>query len=171
MNLPNRPNDRPEAADPLRGRRDRFVFQPVRSSRDGIVFHWLVHTTKGGKEKTAAAAHAYWMPFVFRDSGFYTEAELRGLAQQSIWELEEHIQYIRESFGLTLPVPPATTFADSEDFPAFEDISTALEDNDTDPTDAANGVRAIQPLKIKDITPISSNTVEDDFSSEFKDAL
>ncbi|MGF1500078.1 MAG: hypothetical protein ACFB8W_25095, partial [Elainellaceae cyanobacterium] len=166
-----RPNDPAESADPLRGRRVRFVFQPVRSSRDGIVFHWLVHTVKDGKEKVAAAAHAYWMPFVFRDSGFYTEAELRGLAQQSIWELEEHIQYIRESFGLTLPVPPAAALPNPEDFPGSEDISTALENNVTEPTDSSNGVRAIQQLKIKDVSSIPSNTVEDNFSSEFKDAL
>ncbi|MGJ3248136.1 MAG: hypothetical protein ACFE0I_18885 [Elainellaceae cyanobacterium] len=44
------------------------------------------------------------MPFVYRDSGSYSDEELREFAQQSIWQMEEQIQQLRKSFGLDLPI-------------------------------------------------------------------
>jgi hypothetical protein len=40
------------------------------------------------------------LPFAYRDNGNYAEAELKELAQQSIWRLEEQIQHLQEAFGL-----------------------------------------------------------------------
>lgn len=80
--------------------RVRFIFEPDRSSPNGITYAWLIHRTYKGKEKAATAARAFWLPFAYRDSGDYSETELKELAQQSIWRMEEQIQYLRESFGL-----------------------------------------------------------------------
>ncbi|NET34893.1 MAG: hypothetical protein F6K19_23195, partial [Cyanothece sp. SIO1E1] len=47
--------------------------------------------------------------FAYQDSGNYSETELRDLAQQSIWRMEEQIQHVREAFGLEAPVRKATS--------------------------------------------------------------
>jgi hypothetical protein len=80
--------------------RVRFIFEPDRHSPNGITFSWLIHSTYGGKEKAATATRAFWLPFAYRDNGNYAEAELKELAQQSIWRLEEQIQHLQEAFGL-----------------------------------------------------------------------
>jgi hypothetical protein len=80
--------------------RVRFIFEPDRHSPNGITFSWLIHSTYGGKEKAATATRAFWLPFAYRDSGNYAAAELKELAQQSIWRLEEQIQHLQEAFGL-----------------------------------------------------------------------
>ncbi|MEO1400383.1 MAG: hypothetical protein AAFV72_03910 [Cyanobacteria bacterium J06635_1] len=80
--------------------RVRFIFEPDRSTPNGITYAWLIHKTYKGKEKAATAARSFWLPFAYRDSGDHSETELKELAQQSIWRMEEQIQHLRESFGL-----------------------------------------------------------------------
>jgi hypothetical protein len=80
--------------------RVRFIFEPDRHSPNGITFAWLIHSTYGGKEKAATATRSFWLPFAYRDNGNYAEVELKELAQQSIWRLEEQIQHLQEAFGL-----------------------------------------------------------------------
>lgn len=99
-----------EFTKPANKERVRFIFEPDRHSPNGVTFTWLIHKTYNGKEKAAIATRAFWLPFAYRDSGNSSEAELRELAQQSIWKLEEQIQYLRESFGLEAtprPIAPA----------------------------------------------------------------
>jgi hypothetical protein len=110
-----------DSAKSVNKERVRFIFEPDRHSPNGITFSWLIHSTYGGKEKAATATRAFWLPFAYRDNGNYAEAELKELAQQSIWRLEEQIQHLQEAFGLytagrsalapTLPQPnlPAVT--------------------------------------------------------------
>ncbi|WP_245939751.1 hypothetical protein [Stenomitos frigidus] len=85
---------------PVNKERVRFIFEPDRHSPNGITFSWLIHKTYGGKEKAATATRAFWLPFAYQENGAYTEAELKDLAQQSIWRLEEQIQHLQEAFGL-----------------------------------------------------------------------
>jgi hypothetical protein len=90
----------PDSAKSANKERVRFVFEPDRHSPNGITFSWLIHSTYGGKEKAATATRAFWLPFAYRDNGNYAAAELKELAQQSIWRLEEQIQHLQEAFGL-----------------------------------------------------------------------
>jgi hypothetical protein len=83
----------------------RFIFEPDRTSPNGITYSWLIHDTYSGKEKAATATRAFWLPFAYRHSGEYSEAELRDLAQQSIWQMEAQIQHLREEFDLVLARP------------------------------------------------------------------
>ena len=87
--------------------RVRFIFEPDRTSPNGMTYSWLIHQTYNGKEKAATAVRAFWLPFAYQEADESTEAELKDLAQQSIWQMEAQIQHLRESFGL--PVTPATT--------------------------------------------------------------
>ena len=89
--------------------RVRFIFEPDRSSPNGVTFSWLLHKTYKGKEKAATATRAFWLPFAYRDSGNSSEAELRELAQQSIWKMEEQIQHLREAFGLETSARPVAS--------------------------------------------------------------
>jgi hypothetical protein len=99
-----------DSTKPANKERVRFIFEPDRHSPNGITFTWLIHKTYNGKEKAAIATRAFWLPFAYRDHGNSSEAELRELAQQSIWTLEEQIQYLRETFGLeAAPRPIAPT--------------------------------------------------------------
>jgi hypothetical protein len=82
--------------------RVRFIFEPDRTSPNGITYSWLIHDAYIGKEKAATATRAFWLPFAYRHSGDYSEADLRDLAQQSIWQMEAQIQHLREEFELGL---------------------------------------------------------------------
>jgi hypothetical protein len=90
----------PEATGSGNKARVRFVFEPDRSSPNGVTYAWLLHETYNGKEKASTAVRAFWLPFAYQDSGNHSEAELKELAQQSIWRMEEQIQHLRETFGL-----------------------------------------------------------------------
>ena len=93
--------------------RVRFIFEPDRASPNGITYTWLIHKAYDGKEKAATATRAFWLPFAYRDKGDASEAELRELAQQSIWRMEEQIQHLRETFGLENAVRPSTADSSS----------------------------------------------------------
>ncbi len=88
--------------------RVRFIFEPDRTSPNGITYSWLIHDTYNGKEKAATATRAFWLPFAYRHSGNHSEGELRDLAQQSIWQMEAQIQHLREEFDLGLARPNTT---------------------------------------------------------------
>jgi hypothetical protein len=105
----------------------RFIFEPDRTSPNGITYSWLIHDAYGGKEKAATATRAFWLPFAYRHSGNYSEAELRDLAQQSIWQMEAQIQHLREEFDLGLGRPSTTELVgatDAENLPT--ESGTAL---------------------------------------------
>jgi primosomal replication protein N len=99
----------------------RFIFEPDRTSPNGITYSWLIHDAYSGKEKAATATRAFWLPFPYRHSGNYSEAELRDLAQQSIWQMEAQIQHLHEEFDLGMARSRSTevvgTF-DAEKLPA-----------------------------------------------------
>lgn len=126
--------------------RVRFIFEPDRNSPNGITYSWLIHNAYDGKEKAAAATRSFWMPFAARDSGKFSEAELRELAQQCLWRMEEQMNYIRENFDLELPSrvvapvsnPPTvegSAVADSpsdpqaSEDPFYGDLDLSIEDN------------------------------------------
>ena len=105
--MPRRPRESTDAqpVNPGNKPRVRFIFEPDRTSPNGITYFWLIHDTYNGKGKAATATRAFWLPFAYRHSGNYSEAELRDLAQQSIWQMEAQIQHLREEFDLGLARP------------------------------------------------------------------
>ena len=106
--MPRRPSVSSSDGSSKNKPRVRFIFEPDRTSPNGITYFWLIHDTYNGKEKAATATRAFWLPFAYRHSGNYSEAELRDLAQQSIWQMEAQIQHLREEFELGLARPDTT---------------------------------------------------------------
>jgi hypothetical protein len=107
--------------------RVRFIFEPDRHSPNGVTFSWLVHNTHGGKQKAATATRAFWMPFAYQDNGHSSEAELKEMAQQCVWLLEEQIQHLREAFGLDTSTSFRPAIAAASPKHPLPDIGTALE--------------------------------------------
>ena len=106
--MPRRPSASSSDGSSKNKPRVRFIFEPDRTSPNGITYSWLIHDTYNGKDKAATATRAFWLPFAYRHSGNYSEAELRDLAQQSIWQMEAQIQHLREEFELGLARPETT---------------------------------------------------------------
>ncbi|MEO0374086.1 MAG: hypothetical protein AAF329_05545, partial [Cyanobacteria bacterium P01_A01_bin.17] len=115
-------------------------------------YAWLIHKTYKGKEKAATAARAFWLPFAYRDSGDHSETELKELAQQSIWRMEEQIQHLRESFGLEST--PAMVGAAAE---VTNDISVPVTQVDLPASDKPTLPRG-------DISVLAQDELIDDFS-------
>ncbi|MFG6094968.1 hypothetical protein SPB21_06945 [Leptothoe sp. ISB3NOV94-8A] len=115
--MPRKPsNDDPDK--PAKSR-VRFIFEPDRSSPNGVTYSWLIHRNYKGKEKAATAARAFWLPFAYKDTGKHSEAELKDLARQSIIRMEEQIQHLRETFG----IEPPSNESDQPDFPAISPMA------------------------------------------------
>ncbi|MGF1496531.1 MAG: hypothetical protein ACFB8W_06855 [Elainellaceae cyanobacterium] len=98
--MPRKPSESSEKTSSKHKQRVRFIFEPDRTSPNGITYSWLIHGTYNGKEKAATATRAFWLPFAYEATGEYAEDELKDLAQQSIWQMEAQIQHLREKFGL-----------------------------------------------------------------------
>ena len=102
--------------------RVRFIFEPESAPRP------MASPTPGSsttpttaKREAATATRAFWLPFAYRHSGDYSEAELRDPAQQSIWQMEAQIQHLREEFDLGLARPSTTELVGGNQFGAFTD--------------------------------------------------
>ena len=121
--MPRKPS---EEKSPKHKPRVRFIFEPDRTSPNGITYSWLIHGTYNGKEKAATATRAFWLPFAYEATGEYSEDDLKELAQQSIWQMEAQIQHLREKFGLGVgPTSLATEpLVSSASVVAAEDSST-----------------------------------------------
>ncbi|NEP20279.1 MAG: hypothetical protein F6J97_25935 [Leptolyngbya sp. SIO4C1] len=145
------PSSTSEATGSGHKARVRFVFEPDRSSPNGITYAWLIHETYKGKEKAATAVRAFWLPFAYRDSGEHSEAELKELAQQSIWRMEEQIQHLREAFGLEST--PAMIGAAE----VASDVSSPSADVDLPASDKPSLPRG-------DISVLAQDELLDDFS-------
>ena len=115
--MPRRPRESTDDQSVNSGNkpRVRFIFEPDRTSPNGITYSWLIHDAYSGKEKAATATRAFWLPFAYRQSGNYSEAELRDLAQQSIWQMEAQIQHLREEFDLGMDRSGSTELVGTSD--------------------------------------------------------
>jgi hypothetical protein len=136
--------------------RVRFIFEPDRTSPNGITYSWLIHGTYKGKEKAATATRAFWLPFAYEASGDYSETELRELAQQSIWQMEAQIQHLREKFGIGLGGSSLAT----ETLVTSESVSTVAAESTVQfpPTSAPNQTAQV-------------STQDADLLDEFADVL
>ncbi len=115
--MPRRPADKSQLS-PNSKERVRFTFEPDRNSPNGILLSWILHKAYDGKEKMMAAGRSFWLPFAYQASGKYSKAELRAVANESIWRLEEQIRFLRENFEIEAPsrtsTVPASQSADLE---------------------------------------------------------
>ena len=136
--------------------RVRFIFEPDRTSPNGITYSWLIHGTYKGKDKAATATRAFWLPFAYEASGDYSEAELRDLAQQSIWQMEAQIQHLREKFGIGIGGSSLAT----ETLVTSESVTTV----------AAEGTVQLSPTPAPNPT-VQASTQEADLLDEFADVL
>ncbi|WP_228052897.1 hypothetical protein [Nodosilinea sp. LEGE 07298] len=126
--MPRRPRESTDDQSVNSGNkpRVRFIFEPDRTSPNGITYSWLIHETYNGKEKAATATRAFWLPFAYRHSGNHSEGELRDLAQQSIWQMEAQIQHLREEFDLGMARSGSTELVgtpDTENLPAEASVA------------------------------------------------
>ena len=154
--MPRKPSESPENNSSKSKPRVRFIFEPDRTSPNGITYSWLIHGTYKGKDKAATAARAFWLPFAYEASGDYSEAELRDLAQQSIWQMEAQIQHLREKFGIGVGGSSLAT----ETLVTSESVSTV----------ASEGMVQLPPMPAPDqIAQVS--TQEADLLDEFADVL
>ena len=113
--MPRRPSASSSDGSSKNKPRVRFIFEPDRTSPNGITYSWLIHDTYNGKEKAATATRAFWLPFAYQHSGNHSEGELRDLAQQSIWQMEAQIQHLREEFDLGISRSGSTELVGTPD--------------------------------------------------------
>ena len=74
------------------GSPDAVLLDFIRNERHGAYSH---------KEMLLWAFRAYWMPFAQQQAGaIKSEIQLRQIALRSIYQLEKHVEYIGETFGL-----------------------------------------------------------------------
>jgi hypothetical protein len=147
--MPRRPSASSSDGSSKNKPRVRFIFEPDRTSPNGITYSWLIHDAYSGKEKAATATRAFWLPFAYRHSGNYSEAELRDLAQQSIWQMEAQIQHLREEFDLGLARPSTTELVGATEAEKLN-------------TETISGSALVQPVTVAPPT---------DLLDEFTDAL
>jgi hypothetical protein len=88
----------------------KFRFQPMAKSPDGILLEYLknhLSSTSITQELVLKALRAYWLVDAYQHSGA-KKAELKRLAQNTIFALEEHANYLRTVYGLARPTayPP-----------------------------------------------------------------
>lgn len=75
-------------------------------STNGMLFDYLRQHKGTGystRDRILKSLSAYWLPFAGEWAG-KDEEELKSLARSSINQLELHIQYLRENFGLPQPM-------------------------------------------------------------------
>jgi len=124
--------------------RVRFIFEPDRTSPNGITYSWLIHDTYNGKEKAATATRAFWLPFAYEAAGEYSEDELKELAQQSIWQMEAQIQHLREKFGLGV----GPTSSANEALVSSASVAAAEESPSVTPSFAPPQAGTVAPVDI-----------------------
>ncbi|MBW4440372.1 MAG: hypothetical protein KME10_03880 [Plectolyngbya sp. WJT66-NPBG17] len=89
----------------------RVRVQVAAESPDGILLDFLKnerHRSYSHKEMLLWALRAYWMPIAYqlrREQGeqSLTEAQLKRMAQDAIYQLRQQIAYLRSTFGIEQP--------------------------------------------------------------------
>lgn len=145
--MPRRPADKSQLS-PNSKERVRFTFEPDRNSPNGVLLNWILHKAYDGKEKMMAAGRSFWLPFAYQASGKYSKAEVRAVANEAIWRLEEQIRFLRENFDIEAPnrtVAPASQSQPAEpelepdQNQFFGDMDLSIEDDMLGSLDDAMG--------------------------------
>jgi hypothetical protein len=84
----------------------RLRFQPKAKSLDGVLFGYLKPSRENivYQEMILKALRAFWLPEAYRQTGEKKGQALKKLAQDMIFTLEEHANYLRSEFEIARPV-------------------------------------------------------------------
>ena len=84
----------------------RLRFQPKAKSLDGVLFGYLKPSRENivYQEMILKALRAFWLPEAYRQTGEKKGQALKKLAQDMIFTLEEHANYLRSEFEIARPM-------------------------------------------------------------------
>lgn len=84
-----------------------FRFRPSADSPDGLLLSYLKNlgVTPLSNEMVLKALRAFWLPDTYESCGSKRGKELKRLARDTIFCLEEHANYLRNRFGIERPQP------------------------------------------------------------------
>jgi hypothetical protein len=84
----------------------RLRFQPKAKSLDGVLFGYLKLSRENivYQEMILKALRAFWLPEAYRQTGEKKGQALKKLAQDMIFTLEEHANYLRSEFEIARPM-------------------------------------------------------------------
>ena len=86
-----------------------FRCQPKRDSKYGVLLGYINEDSAEltRRERVLNALAAFWLPFAYHYRGEISAEELQRLARSSIYQLQLHIQYLRDTFELSNTDLPA----------------------------------------------------------------
>ncbi|MEM9004746.1 MAG: hypothetical protein AAGE59_14640 [Cyanobacteria bacterium P01_F01_bin.86] len=95
--------------------RIQFAYNADRDTPIGETFKYLLKSdtlsSRQGKHKGLDAISAFWQPFAYQEKERLSEEEKKAIAQASIDTLTQHIDLIRETFGIEPPVTVTANLA------------------------------------------------------------
>ncbi|AFY89356.1 hypothetical protein [Chroococcidiopsis thermalis] len=104
---------KPESAKQGEGSTEQVNFsfrcQPKRDSKYGVLLSYINEDSAQltRRERVLNALAAFWLPFAYHHQGEISVEELQRLARSSIYQLQLHVQYLRDTFELSNTEPPA----------------------------------------------------------------
>lgn len=104
---------KPESAKQGEGSTEQVNFsfrcQPKRDSKYGVLLSYINEDSAEltRRERVLNALAAFWLPFAYHHQGEISAEELQRLARSSIYQLQLHVQYLRDTFELSNTEPPA----------------------------------------------------------------
>lgn len=83
-----------------------FRFRPLQTMPDGVLLSYLKSQTPStfSHEMMLKAARAFWLAEAYQYCGGKEGAELKKLAQNMIFVLEEQVSYLRTAFNIERPI-------------------------------------------------------------------
>jgi hypothetical protein len=117
----------------------RFRFRPSPKTPNGILLNYLKKqgTSLISNEMMLRAARAFWLPEAYQDCGAKKGQELKKLAINMIFALEDHALHLRTVFGIERQSPVSPVFQQMPTYPPALrvvpqeplDVETDEEDN------------------------------------------
>ncbi|MDV2994918.1 MAG: hypothetical protein N4J56_004572 [Chroococcidiopsis sp. SAG 2025] len=104
---------KPESAKKGQGSTEQVNFsfrcQPKRDSKYGMLLAYINEDSAEltRRERVLNALAAFWLPFAYHYQGEISPEELQRLARSSVYQLQLHVQYLRDTFELSHTEPPA----------------------------------------------------------------
>ena len=136
---------KPESAKQSEGSTEQVNFsfrcQPKRDSKYGMLLSYINEDSAQltRRERILNALAAFWLPFAYHHQVEISAEELQRLARSSIYQLQLHIQYLRDMFELSNTDPPVyalnTNPARTPSRPAAENYMEEEEDDCETETD------------------------------------
>jgi len=118
-----------------------FRCQPKRDSKYGVLLAYINEDSAQltRRERVLNALAAFWLPFAYHHQGEISAEELQRLARSSIYQLQLHVQYLRDTFELADTNLPAYALhakpARTSSRPAVENYVEEEEDDCETKTD------------------------------------